>query len=178
MKTLTIGFSRPIKPTLFSKLIQWADHNSEFDHVYAAWLWTSVQRQIIYQASKLSVNFESNITFDSHALRVEEYEVTLSDECHADIMRFCMDNSNKPYGIKEIFGFAWVKLCALVQKKVDNPFPTYGASYVCSKLIAELLKKTGIVDPGISSDNVDPLDLNRILKEAISNNCPGLKRIF
>lgn len=177
MKTIIVGFSRPIKATLFSRLIQWADKDSPFDHVYAAWPWAAVDRQVIYQASKFAVNFESNLTFDHHAIRVEEYEVTLSDECHKGIMQFCMDNSNKPYGIRNIFGFAWVKICALVGKKVDNPFPTHGYSFFCSKLITEILQKAGIVDPRISSDNIDPLDLNNILKLAIANNCPGLKRV-
>lgn len=170
MRTITVGFSRPIKPTAFSRLIQWADHGSLFDHVYVYWNWALISRQVIYQASKFAVNFESNITFDSHALRVEEYDVQISDECHAEIMQFCMDNSNKPYGIKEIFGFAWVKICGWVGQKVNNPFPTHGASYVCSKLITEILQIAKIVDPRISSDNVDPLDLNLIIKAAGMKN--------
>jgi hypothetical protein len=164
MKTLVIGFSRPIKPTLFSRLIQFADKQSNFDHVYATWNWPMIDREIIYQASKLSVNFESNVTFDGHAIRVEEYEVSVNDEPYKEIMQFCMDNSNKPYGIKEVFGFAYVKICALFKLKVNNPFPTYGSSFVCSKLITEILQIAQIVDPRISPDNVDPLDLNTIIK--------------
>lgn len=172
MKTITVGFSRPIKPTLFSRLIQWADGGTDFDHVYITWLWPTVDRQIIYQASKMAVNFESNITFDSHAIRVEEYEINIDDERHKGIMQFCMDNSNKPYSLKMLFGLAWIKINALFRRKVDNPWPTHGASFVCSKLITEILQKAKIVDPRISSDNIDPLDLNLIIKAA------GLKRIL
>ncbi len=166
MRTITVGFSRPIKPTLFSKLIQWADHGAPFDHVYIYWNWDLIGRQIIYQASKMAVNFESDVTFNAHAIRVEEYDVQISDACYKEIMQFCMDNSNKPYGLKEIFGFAWVKICGWFGKKVNNPFPTHGASYVCSKLITEILQIAKIVDPRISSDDVDPLDLNLIIKSA------------
>ncbi len=79
-------------------------------------------------------------------------------------MQFCLDNSNKPYGIKEIFGFGYVKLCSLVGQKVNNPFPTHNLSFVCSKLIIEILQIANIVDPRVSSDNIDPLDLNLIIK--------------
>lgn len=170
MRTLIVGFSTPTKPTLFSRLIEWTD-KTPYDHVFLRWTWAGIERDIIYQASKFAVNFESNITFDAHAKTIEAYEVQISDECHKEIMQFCMDNSNKPYGIKEIFGFAWVKLCGWAGFKVNNPFPTHGASYVCSKLITEILQIAKIVDPRISPDNVDPLDLNRIIRAA------GLKQL-
>jgi hypothetical protein len=125
-----------------------------------------IERNVIYQASKLAVNFETQETFDGHSITVEEYEVPLDDQIWKDIMQFAFDNSNKPYGIKEILGFGWVKLCALVGQKVNNPFPTHGASFVCSKLITEILQIAKIVDPRISPDNIDPLDLNTIIKAA------------
>ena len=165
MKTIIVGFSTPIKPTAFSRMIEWSDKTS-YDHVYVTWKWASIERDIVYQASKMAVNFESNVTFDSHAKRVEEYELQISDECHKTIMQFCMDNSNKPYGVKEIFGFAWVKICSWIGQKVNNPFPTHGASFVCSKLITEILQIAKIVDSRISSDNIDPKDLNDIIRAA------------
>lgn len=170
MKTIIIGFSRPIKATLFSRLIQWAD-GTEYDHVYVKWTWATIERDIIYQASKLAVNFESNITFDSHAVIVEEYEVQISDECHKAIMQFCMDNSNKPYGIKEILGFAYVKICSWIGQKVHNPFPTHGASFVCSKVGAEILQMAKAIDMSVSIEDIDPLDLNMLIKAA------GLKQL-
>lgn len=169
MRTIIVGFSRPIKPTLFAKGIMWVD-GTEYDHVYIKWTWGAINRDIIYQASKLAVNFESNLTFDSHALTIEEYSVDISDDCHKQIMQFCMDNSNKPYGIKEIFGFCWVNICKKIGQTVHNPFPSHGNSYVCSKLGAEILAMTGKVSIG-SSDDIDPLDLNNIVKAA------GLKRL-
>lgn len=169
MKTIIVGFSTPIKPTLFAKIIMWAD-KTIYDHVYIKWNWASIDRDIIYQASKLAVNFESNVTFDSHAKIIEEYEVQISDETHKAIMQFCMDNSNKPYGIKEIFGFGYIKLCKLVGKTVNNPFPTYGNSYVCSKIAADILVLAKSITLTDSPDNIDPLQLNNIVKAA------GLKR--
>lgn len=171
MKTIIVGFSRPIKATLFSRLIQWID-KTPYDHVYIRWSWVTIDRDIIYQASKLSVNIESNLTFDSHAIRVEEYEVQISDEFYKEIMQFCMDTANKPYGSKGILGLGWVKLCKLLGKKVNNPLPTHNLSYFCSKLIMEILQRAKITDSNISSDNVDPLDLNKIIKLV------GLKQIL
>ena len=170
MKTIVVGFSRPTVPTWFARAIMWVD-NTPYDHVYIKWNWKGIDRDIIYQASKLAVNFESNLTFNSHALTIEEYEINISDDCHKAIMQFCMDNSNKPYGIKEIFGFAWVKICKKAGYAVHNPFPTHGSSYVCSKLAADILAMTGKIAIGSSPDDIDPLDLNNIVKAA------GLKRL-
>lgn len=148
----------------------WSD-GTPYDHVYVKWSWAAIERDVIYQASKLAVNFESNITFASHAIIVEEYEIQIDDECHKEIMQFCMDNSDKPYGIKEIFGFAYMKICKQIGQIVNNPFPTYGASFVCSKIAAQIVKMTKVVVVDMKLDNIDPLDLNKIL------NVAGIKRV-
>lgn len=171
MKTLIIGFSHPIKPTLFSRAIKWAE-GTIYDHVYIKWTWTQVERDIIYQASHLAVNFESNITFDSHAITDEAYEVNISDDTYKAIMQFCMDNSDKPYGVLEILGFAYMKLMANMRYTVNNPFPSYGSAFVCSQLVFDICKQAGIIMSDVSCCNVDPLLLNQIIKQA------GLKRIL
>jgi len=165
MKKIIVGFSRPIKATWFSRAIQCAD-KTPYDHVYIKWTWAAVERDIIYQASKFSVNFESNLTFNSHALTIEEYEVQIGEEAHKKIMQFCMDNSNKPYSLKQIFGFAYVKLAAMIGQKVHNPFPTHGNSYVCSKIAAEILAMTDTVKIDASFDDIDPRDMNLIIAAA------------
>lgn len=165
MKTLTIGFSRPKKSTIFSRLIEYTD-DTAYDHVYIKWNWAVINRDVIYQASKFAVNFESNVTFDSHATTIESYDMEISDECHIDIIQFCMDNCNKPYSIRSLFGFALVKMCSKFGKKVHNPFPTYGASFVCSKIAAEVAARAGIrIDADF--DDIDPLDLNNIIKRSM-----------
>lgn len=164
MKTLIIGFSTPIKPTLFSRMIS-AFENTTYDHVYVKFAMPEINRDLIYQASKLSVNFESNITFDGHALTVEEYQLTVSDETYASIMQFCLDNSDKPYSISSIIGFVYVKLASLIGKTVHNPFPTYLNSFVCSKLAAEVVEKAGI-QLNASPDDIYPLVLHDILVQA------------
>jgi hypothetical protein len=170
MKTLIFGFSRPIKPTLFAKAIMWSD-KSNYDHCYIKWTNSVIQRDIYYQASNLAVNFESNISFLGHAIPVEEYELDVLDEVHAIIMRFCIDNSNKPYGVIQIVGDAYIKVCKILGFKVHNPFPSYGSTYVCSKIAASILQLAGIqiTQP---LDDVDPLDVNNIIKAA------GLKKIL
>lgn len=169
MKTIMVGFSRPIKPSLFARLIVWSE-KTVYDHVYIKWSWPLVDRDIIYQASKMAVNFESNITFATHAIIVEEYSVDISNECHKRMMQFCMDNSNKPYSVKEIFGDAWVKICSFLGKKVSNPFPAHGSAFVCSQIGAEILSLTGAITLKEDSSDITPLGLNNMVKAA------GLKR--
>ena len=163
MRRIIVGFSRPKKFGIFAKLIMWVD-KIPYSHVYIKWHWNGIGRDIIYQASKFAVNFESNITFDGHALSVEEYEVDISDDCHKKMMQFCMDNANKPYGFKEILGFAWVKIVAKFGKKIRNPFPSNGSSFVCSTLGAEILQITDILDDSVVSEDIDPKDLNGMVK--------------
>lgn len=170
MKTIILGFSRPKKLSVFAKLIMWSDSIS-YDHVYVKWSWDKIERDVIYQASKMAVNFESNITFDKHAIVIEEYEITLDEECYKKVMQFCMDNSNKPYGFKEIIGFAWMKALGFCGEKVSNPFPSANASWICSKIGAALLIEAGYIGINQSIDDIDPLLLNQIV------NSLGLKRI-
>lgn len=169
MKTILVGFSKPIVPTLFSRLIMWSE-KTPYDHVYIAWYSNSIDREIIYQASKLAVNFETGNTFYGHAITVEEYTADINDECYKRVLQFCMDNSNKPYGIKEIFGYAWVKICAWFGKTVHNPFPANGSEFVCSQLGSEILNLAKITNTSGSSSDVTPLSLNMVVRSA------GLKR--
>lgn len=147
----------------FARLIMWSE-NTPYSHVYVRWTWTSVDRDIIYQASKFSVNFESNKTFNNHAIPVEEYEIEISEKAHREVMQFCMDNSNKPYGVKEIFGMAWVKICSLFGRKISNPFPGGGETWICSKIGAAVLEIAKGIDIQESLDDIGPKDLNCIIK--------------
>ncbi len=170
MKKLILGFSRPKKFSLFAQAIMWAD-KTQYDHVYVKWNWPTIERDVIYQASKLFVNFESNTTFDQHAISVHEFEIEISDDCHKNIMQFCMDNSNKPYGIKQILGFIVVKLLGFMGKKISNPVHDKGATFICSELGADIIKQAGIeIDENV--EDIDPLDLYNI---AIKANLKKIK---
>ncbi len=166
MRKIILGFSRPIKPTLFSRAIMWSD-NTNYSHVYVKWEWTRIERYVIYQASKLAVNFESNITFDTHAITVKEYEIELCDDTEKEIMQWCMDNSNKPYSWLSILGFVYSKACEKFLKlKVHNPFPTHGSSFVCSKVAANILAISKKVEISSSFDDIDPEDVDKMLAKA------------
>jgi hypothetical protein len=172
MKKFIIGFSRPIKPTIFAKIIMRVD-GTDYDHVYVKWHSDSIDRDIIYQASKLAVNFESGVTFEHHAIAIEEYEIQLDDTVFKKIVQFCMDNSNEPYSIKQVLGFGWVKLNKkLLNKTVSNPFPANGSEWVCSIIAAQIMIIAGIIETNYVIGNVDPLDLNTIIK-----SIPAIKRI-
>lgn len=171
MKTIIIGFSRPIKPSLFAKAIMWSD-KTNYDHAYIRWNWPDAGRDVIFQASSLAVNYESNSTFADHAIPVEEYELQVDDATYSKLMQFCIDNSNKPYGILEILGFVYVKVLKMIGLKVNNPFPSDGSSFVCSQLAATCLQIAGELQIDQNTANIDPLDLNNMIK------AKGLKRIL
>jgi hypothetical protein len=172
MKTVRVGFSRPINPSLYAKAIMWVG-KTQYDHAYFRWTWSQINRDIIYQASKLAVNMETNITFVTHAIPVEEYEFQMDDASHAEFMQQCMDVCDMPYGVKEILGFAYVKILGLMKIKVNNPFPSNGSSWFCSQLVAYLLQKTGKIELSQNTADIDPLTLNQIVR-----NDPDFKRVL
>ena len=171
MVRFIVGFSTPIRPTLFAKAIMVAD-NIPYDHVYVKWNWKEVDRNIIYQASKFAVNFETEQSFKNHCIALEEYELELTDETFTSILQFCVDNSNKSYGFKQILGFAWVKLNRIFGRKIQNPAGITGNEWICSAIGAAILVIAG-VDLKEPIKDVDPHDLNMIIK-----TIPAIRRVL
>ena len=171
MIKLNVGFSVPIKPTLFAKAIMWVD-GTKYDHAYIKWSFDQIDRELIYQASNLAVNFETTLKFATHAIVVEEYEVEISEDVFKKVVQFAFDNSDEDYSIKEIVGFAWMKLNKLFGRTINNPFPGDGTQWVCSVLATEILVIAGIITIDQPVENIDPLALNQIIKSV-----PAIKKV-
>ena len=97
--------------------------------------------------------------FNSLAVTVKEFSVNLEDGEAIPFMQFCIDNAGKPYGIKDIFGLAWVRICAIFGKKVTNPVNDGQNSWVCSEIGAFIVKNFAGANITEAIDEVTPLDL-------------------
>lgn len=139
MKSIIVGFSRPIKTKPFAWLIQKA-YGINYDHVYIKIYSESLNRFLIYQASGTMVNFMGTAYWDTENIPVLEHNIFLTDDNYKLFMQFAVDNAGKPYGTKECFGLAWVRIGELLGKKWLNPFKDGGNTYVCSELVATILK--------------------------------------
>jgi hypothetical protein len=101
MRTIVVGFSRPKKWNLLSWLIM-KIQRTNYSHVYVKFYSNSLERELIYQASGLQVNFVGSILFYNHHLAVKEFELDVSDESHINALRFAVDKAGTPYSIKSL----------------------------------------------------------------------------
>lgn len=162
MRRIIVGFSRPKKWKPFAQLIMAVD-GTNYDHVYIKLHSDTYQRDIIYQASGLQVNFMSTSVFTSENIVVKEFYVDVSDENYVKMMQFCIDNAGKPYSVKEILGFGWIKLAKVFGKTVSNPFKIDGNEWVCSILADYILENFADKDiPGDYEDADPPVIFNAL----------------
>lgn len=156
MKTIVIGFSRPKKWNPISWLIMKVQLTN-YSHVYVKFYSNSLERELIYQASGLQVNFVGSVLFYNHHLAVKEFELDISDEAHMKALRFAVDRAGTPYSIKQLFSILAYQITGKV------PFKDGRNAYVCSELIGEMLTGNLQIKVDKDLDIVIPKDIYKIL---------------
>ena len=156
MKTLIIGFSRPTTFKLLSWLIQKIE-KTEYSHVYAKFYSSTINRQIIYQASGLEVNFVGSELFYKNHIAVKEFSISVSDEVYLETMRFAVDSAGMPYSIKQLFGILFYMLTGKV------PVGDGRRGYVCSELMGQMLTQKLEKSVTKDLDLVLPKDIYNLL---------------
>ena len=182
---MVIGFSKPRnnKFPLFSwiiRLIEW----TPYSHVYIRW-WNHHHDEImVYEASGTVVKFLGGEAFKYKVDELEAYQLIVSAEARKEIVKFCIRNAGKPYGVKQIIGIGWSKFrCALnklinkvfktkLNERVPNPFSDGKASQVCSEVIGYILRDQLGVKIQADLDVAGPRMLNEITR-----NIPNVNRI-
>jgi hypothetical protein len=110
-----------------------------FSHVYIKLHSDTYDRNIIYQASSLMVNFESpKIVAEKHEV-VAEFELNVSNSTMIGVMQYAIDNAGVPYGVLQALGMGYVQIASFFGFKVKNPFKNDGKTFVCSELIGDIL---------------------------------------
>jgi hypothetical protein len=156
MKTIRVGFST--HKGSFSWLIRTATA-SEISHTYLRIPVPQYNRDVIFQASGLVVNYTAGDVFAEHSEIIEEYEVDISDTQAALGERFRVTEVGKPYSMKQIVGFIGVIVARQVlNKKIPNPASDGNHSYVCVEVVAVCI---GLED----GESMTPEDLRRWCKK-------------
>jgi len=148
METIIIGLSRPdswFEP--FSWIIRLATW-SPYSHAYIKYYDSYSDRWIIFQASGLKTNFIGQTMFDSEENICDEFSLPISESTKEGVIQGAIDKVGTPYGIAQIFGFAWVLFMRLFGKNVKNPFYST-SSYFCSELVGDVLIE-------LNEGNLDP----------------------
>lgn len=156
MNSIIIGFSKPkgwFEPfSWLIRLFTWCP----FSHAYVKYENSYANRNEIYQASGLYVNFIGQTLFESKENVYAEFIIPISDATKLTTVQFAIDKVGSPYGIGQIFGFIWVLLMRLFGKSVKNPFYST-SSFVCSELVGDILNEIGGTDLDVS--NMTPKDI-------------------
>lgn len=160
---MIIGFSKPKKWMPFSWLIQTA-YNIPYDHVYLRINLSELGSDIIFQASSTMVNFMGAIEFANKNDVVKEFTIEMSDENKKAMMLEAFALAGTPYGVKECFGLAWVKIMSWFGKSVKNPFAASTQTEdVCSQLVSQfLITYAGMTLPKDPAD-MTPLDVYQFM---------------
>lgn len=166
---MVVGFSRPRKFKMFSWIIM-KGYSIPYSHTYIKMYSNTYQRWLVYQASSTMVNFMNIETFNEEAQSVYEAQIEVSQETGFKVMQFAIDNCGKPYGIKGVFGYAWVRIKEIFGRKEENPLTDGNASFVCSELVAEILKECLGAELSKSPENMTPKDIYDLIPSIIKIN--------
>lgn len=164
MKRIIIGFSKARSPlAIMSKLIMWAQ-GTPFSHTYIKLDWATAKVELIYQASKTYVNFESNRSFLARAEVVKEFEVDLKQDKWEAVAQYIGANLDKPYSIKQMIGMGLVCLGQKLGIKISNPYKNNHDAFICSEVVANIIEKSGGVLT-LNKEDMGPKEVYNFLVE-------------
>lgn len=158
MATIKIGFSKPKKWKPFAWLIM-TGYGIPYDHVFIELYSPKYDRKMIYQASGAKVNFMGDELFYGDNVSLAEYTVTIPDDQYVKMMQFAIDNSGRPYGIKQCLGMAIVRIAEILGRNIKNPFRDGSKTFVCSEMGAYILENFAGVTLNKDIDDITPQDL-------------------
>lgn len=155
---ITIGFSRPQAWFVpFSWLIRLVQR-TPYSHVYIQFHSSTLDRDIIYQASGKYVNCIGVSRFNTIETITDTFVLDVDQDSYKSMIQYCIDALGAPYDVEGIIGLAPVLFMRLFGKKINNPLDDSSDEF-CSKMIDTLLAKFTYVqiegEPGV----IMPVDI-------------------
>lgn len=142
---LHIDLSKPSKWKPLAWLIMLCE-GSKFSHASIRMEASSLDRELIYQATGSGVHFLGRRAFDENHLIVKSYTVEISDSGKVKLLQWCVDSCGKPYGKLQLLGIGLKRAAQLFGWKIKNPFASKDANYICCKLAVVALEEAGFYD--------------------------------
>lgn len=163
MKRIVIGFSLPQNRVfpIASYLIRLYE-GTHFSHCYLKIQPIGSNSHLIYESVGSGTRFISEDTWKLKAKTVDEFEIIVSDEIHAEILEFCYKNAGESYGFMQNVGV----VVARVLKLPKNPFNKDKNCSETTARILNIIKKVFDTDLNL----VTPKDIYEALLE---NKIPG-----
>jgi hypothetical protein len=150
MDSIIIGFSTSkYKWNPIAAAIRLAE-GAPFSHTYVKFWSPSIQRWLIYHASRTRLNFMNLEFFQKESKIVEEHEIPVTPEQKVKVIQYCVDTVWKSYGTRQLLGMAWVRLWRRLGVAAKNPFRDNQRTQVCSELVGHVLRIIGEdIDPRV-----------------------------
>jgi len=158
VKTITIGFSKSKKFFPIGSWLIRAYMRTPYSHVYLKFHSESLDRTLIYEAVGNGVRFVGLKVWETHAVEVDSFDISINTDSYIKLLQYCVDNSGVEYGFMQNLG---VVLSNLLGKK-NNIF-TSGLN--CSEIVAAELEMNGFV---FNKENnlILPKDIYKVISEA------------
>ena len=155
---MIIGMSKPIKFKFASYTIQKLD-GVEFSHTFCMFFSESLNRWLVYHATSDGVYFVGLEEFLKHNEIIKQKEVILTETERIMALRFCIDNSGKPYGYTQLLGIGVIKIAAKINIQiVENPFADGSTTFVCTETMLRMLVLIGKT----KATNFDTISLKQL----------------
>lgn len=162
---IIVGFSTPRKNMLLPWLIRKAE-KTDFSHVYVKIYDQRINRWMVYEAGGLIVHCSPQDTFYSKNKVIAEFTIDCTAEQEIEVLTAATDALALPYGMKQLLGLAWVRLCRMFGYRTTNPLADGRLTYVCSEYGGLIIDILGYEVKDL--DQVTPKDIYEVISgEAI-----------
>lgn len=151
--SLIIGFSRAKGFKPFSLAIQWFD-NTKYSHTYLKLSNRHFNDYDIYQASKGMVNHVVDQTFLSENEVIAEFSLPIDSDEKKEIINLIRYKLGKPYSFRTILGIFFARFGVKWKWFLDGE-----EAYICSELVARVLKASDKMPIDLNVDKATPKEL-------------------
>lgn len=158
---IEVGFSKAKGFAPEGWIVMWLER-TKFSHAYVRIYLPEYDRSIIYQATGLTVQFQSEQAFALKSLEVEKFAFEVQPDDVQRLMQWAIDNCGKPYSYKEAIGLGLKRIARRLGFKIKNPWAEKDA-FVCCTLVAEALHWAGIAALN-SPDEIDLVSLSKFVR--------------
>lgn len=156
MKNIFVGLSTPNKKLVpISWAIRWIE-KTDFSHAFVSWYSEKFECEMIYEASPRGVNFVSG---PNHKVNVvKKFEIQTSEENFNKLIAWCIKNSGRKYGYKDIL-FRLFKKIGLVRRIEPSE-----ETQVCVEVVGRLLNELQFLDNEVDFELLGLKELEAMLE--------------
>lgn len=160
MSTNFIGFSRPSKPSLLTRIAMWLD-DANFSHAFLSYFDADWQCQMVIQLDE----------YGFRLIPAEQYEKknTVMHLVHSPsnfdqaMAKVARQFAGTMYDFKGFLGMALVLLLRKIGIKKKNPLAS-SETMICTEMVARTLVECGYqLPPGSMLDSISPRELWEML---------------